>query len=253
MRRHIKGLICFSILAVFLAFPACTQAAGLNNGTHELSAVNVKSGRDASAVLLAQKSATKIILVKTAKIKAGFKKTLKPKLVNKGESLTGLKWSSSNKAVATVTSKGIVTGKKAGTCKITCKLANGKKYTVKVTVQANKFSTGKTTANCSVGSYPPTYVSLELNSVYYQNGKLYTKWVALNNHGYRAVKFNHIDVDLKDGNGKSFAKRRFVNVGAGISAYGKKYITLVFPAGKFSTIDLAKTAINWNYYAFTAY
>lgn len=45
-----------------------------------------------------------------------------------------IKWSSSNKSIATVSSKGIVKGVKAGSATITAKLSCGKKYTYKVTV-----------------------------------------------------------------------------------------------------------------------
>lgn len=44
-------------------------------------------------------------------------------------------WSSSNKEVATVNSAGEVTAKKAGACKITAKLKNGKEYYCKVYVE----------------------------------------------------------------------------------------------------------------------
>ena len=48
-------------------------------------------------------------------------------------------WSSSNKKVATVTSKGVVKGIKKGTCKVTGKdKKTGKKYTCSVTVKALK-------------------------------------------------------------------------------------------------------------------
>ncbi len=48
-----------------------------------------------------------------------------------------VKWSSSNKNVATVTKKGKVTAKKAGKATITAKVGN-KKYTSKITVKAKK-------------------------------------------------------------------------------------------------------------------
>lgn len=46
---------------------------------------------------------------------------------------TGVKWSSSNKKVATVNGKGVVKGRKSGTCKVVARFG-GKKYTCKVTV-----------------------------------------------------------------------------------------------------------------------
>ncbi|WP_167957596.1 S8 family serine peptidase [Anaerosporobacter faecicola] len=48
---------------------------------------------------------------------------------------TTITFSSSNKKVATVTSKGVVTGKKVGTCKITAKTENGVKAICKMTIK----------------------------------------------------------------------------------------------------------------------
>lgn len=45
----------------------------------------------------------------------------------------GVKWSSSNKKVATVNDKGVVKGRKSGTCKVVARFG-GKKYACKVTV-----------------------------------------------------------------------------------------------------------------------
>ncbi len=46
---------------------------------------------------------------------------------------TGVKWSSSNKKVATVNGKGVVKGRKSGSCKVVARFG-GKKYACKVTV-----------------------------------------------------------------------------------------------------------------------
>ena len=63
--------------------------------------------------------------------------------MSKGDSIAS--WSSSNKKIATVTSKGKITGKKAGKATITVKLKSGAKATVKITVQKTKVSTTKVT------------------------------------------------------------------------------------------------------------
>ena len=76
--------------------------------------------------------------------------------VNLKASISGKKgtvnWSSSNPAVATVSSKGKVTGKKRGTATITASL-NGAKATckVKVTIPVSKITLNKTTASLAKG------------------------------------------------------------------------------------------------------
>ena len=71
-------------------------------------------------------------LPKKVTVKKGKKITLKPKLkpITSVEKIT---YKSSNKKVATVTSKGVIKGRKAGTVKITVK-AGKKKFTVTVKV-----------------------------------------------------------------------------------------------------------------------
>lgn len=57
-------------------------------------------------------------------MQAGTKRTLK---ITKGEPSGTVKWSSSNKKVAAVSKKGVVTSKKKGTAVITAKAKEGKK------------------------------------------------------------------------------------------------------------------------------
>ena len=57
----------------------------------------------------------------------------------KGKKVTSgnqkIKWTTSNKKVATISKSGKITAKKAGTVKITAKTADGKKVTFKVKVK----------------------------------------------------------------------------------------------------------------------
>ncbi len=66
---------------------------------------------------------------KSITIEVGQKKTIKVKGTTKK-----VTWSSSDKKIATVNSKGKITAKNEGTCKITAK-AGSKKLTCKVTVK----------------------------------------------------------------------------------------------------------------------
>lgn len=70
----------------------------------------------------------------TYKIQKGEKLRLYVKGYEKSKKV---KWKSSNKKVATVSQKGVVTGKKGGTCKITATVGK-KKYKVKIFVFAGE-------------------------------------------------------------------------------------------------------------------
>jgi len=74
-------------------------------------------------------------------------KTLTLKVLGTKKKVT---WSSSNKNVATVSSKGKVTAKRKGTCTITAKVA-GKKYTCKITVKNPTTKLNKTSLAMQVG------------------------------------------------------------------------------------------------------
>ena len=81
---------------------------------------------------------TKVKLNKTkSTMTVGKKQTLKATVTPKKASSKAVVWQSSNKKVATVTSKGVVKAKKAGTVKITAtaKDGSGKKASCKVTVK----------------------------------------------------------------------------------------------------------------------
>lgn len=78
-------------------------------------------------------AATKEVRVK-ASISYKIQKGEKLKLYVKGyKNSKKVKWKSSNKKVATVSKKGVVTGKKRGSCKITATIGK-KKYTTKISV-----------------------------------------------------------------------------------------------------------------------
>lgn len=125
----------------------------------------MKSGMVAKCKVTVQKGAvktTKITSVpSTLKIEKGKTYNLKPELMplTSSEKIT---YSSSNKSIATVNSKGKITAKKSGTVKITVK-SGSKKVTVKVTVPK--------VATKAVNNIP-TELSIKLKKTYTLKPKL---------------------------------------------------------------------------------
>ena len=97
--------------------------------------VTTDNGKTASCLITVPKAPKKVKFKKsTYTVKKGKTIKLVPVLTPSGAKTT-YKWSSSNKKIATVSSKGVVKGIKKGTAKITVKTANGKSITVKVMVK----------------------------------------------------------------------------------------------------------------------
>ncbi len=116
-----------------------TITAKAGDKTAKVTVNVVKKAAKAKSVKLNKKAAT---------LKVGKKITLTAK-INPTKSTDTLKWSSSNKKVATVDQYGVVTAKKAGTATITVKTSSGKKATCKITVPGVKLK--KTSATVKVG------------------------------------------------------------------------------------------------------
>jgi uncharacterized protein YjdB len=91
---------------------------------------------------LTKQITVKVVDASGVKLKEGKSRTLKVgkkltlhAVVTPAKVKTKCTWKSSNAKVAAVTSKGVVTAKKAGTATITVKTANGKMASIKITVK----------------------------------------------------------------------------------------------------------------------
>lgn len=115
---------------------------GVKPGKTKITVISKKAkNKKASIKVVVKKAAIKKVTlnVKKANLSIGETKQLKAKATPKKNTSTKIAWSSSNKKVAVVSSKGKVTGKATGTATITAKAADGsgKKATCKVTVKNN--------------------------------------------------------------------------------------------------------------------
>ncbi|MDR0519509.1 MAG: Ig-like domain-containing protein, partial [Clostridiales Family XIII bacterium] len=109
---------------------------GKKAGTVNITAsVNGVSGVYATCAVTVTQPVTKVKLnKKTLTLKKGAKYTLKATVTPKNATNKKLKWTSSNKKVVKVSSKGKVTALKKGTAIITVKTHNGKTYKCKIRV-----------------------------------------------------------------------------------------------------------------------
>lgn len=115
---------------------------GVKPGKTKITVISKKAkNKKASIRVVVKKAAIKKVTLnaKNASLSIGETKQLKAKATPTKNTSTKIAWTSSNKKVAVVSSKGKVTAKAAGTATITAKAADGsgKKATCKVTVKNN--------------------------------------------------------------------------------------------------------------------
>ena len=133
-----------------------------NKNIAKVSSKGKVTGRKAGKVVITAKVSGKKYTCKV-KVKNPYLSDTK-KTITAGKSFTlkmkgssVVKWSSSDKSVATVSSKGKVKAKAKGTAIIRCKCKNGKTYKCKVTVKkkssSNNSNTGNTNGEDEYGSF----------------------------------------------------------------------------------------------------
>lgn len=182
----------------------------------------------------------------SATITAGQKKTLKVT-----DAPGTVKWSSSKKSVATVSSKGVVTAKKAGKTTITAK-SGDQKVTCKVTVKKNQYTATKLTMNNATGYT----VSLSAHKAYYKSGKIVCNFNIVNKTTHKVSKFKYITITIKTAEGKTIAKQKFTNLKWSMSTYSKKSKTLTIAKKnvKKKSADLRNAVIIMDgYYTYPIY
>ncbi len=116
---------------------------------------------------------------KNATMEIGRQLALKAAITPGTAAKKTIKWKSSNKAVATVNGKGVITGKKTGTAVITATTFNGKKAACKVTVKkaaaqpdaALSVETGQQVYRCRAGESLVVDFTLNLDGKIVKNAR----------------------------------------------------------------------------------
>ncbi len=114
-------------------------------------------------------------------------------------------WKSSKKSVATVTAKGVVTAKKAGTATITATTESGEVFKCKVTVKANKFTETKYTINDLKQNDLKAIIQM-YSASYDSNGNLVMKCRFINNCGYKVTELEDLEIVMLTDEGKEIGK-----------------------------------------------
>jgi uncharacterized protein YjdB len=156
---------------------------------------------------------------------------------------TGIRWSSSDKKIATVDQKGTVTGKKAGTATITAKVGNSS-YKCKVTVKANQ----KTFSSFSTNAYRYSRLTFKPASVAKTAKGYKVKGYFINGTSDR-IKVSSLRVVVSL-NGKTIASKKISNPGLNMGARKSKSKTITFTGSEVKkNVNLLADGSTVNVYA----
>ena len=113
---------------------------GLKKGNAKITATATDGSHTAASVTVKVTQSVTMISVKTPEIQVSVNKNVQAKASALPENASDRKltWSSSDETIATVSSYGVITGKKAGTCTVTCASSSNPEVTGTVTVNVSQ-------------------------------------------------------------------------------------------------------------------
>lgn len=155
--------------------------SGLRGGVAIITAVSEDGGYVATCIVTVKQPVTIITLNKSSyTLGIGKSIALKATVKSKYSSKQTLKWTSSNVKVATVSKRGVVTGKKLGTVTIKCRATDGSgEYAtckIRVVRQATKITLNKTTIKMLVGNTTKIRAKVKPSNASYKT----VKWSSSN-------------------------------------------------------------------------
>lgn len=164
-----------------------------------------------------------VISTKAFTITAGQKRTLK--VTGKAGKVT---WKTSKKSVATVSSKGVVTAKKAGKAKITASV-DGCKLTCTVTVKKNEYSV-RAAKNSEAPYNQATFQVTKIS--YDKKGQLVCKIQILNNLIYNIEQIRDFNITVYDKNNSVIGSQTVGKKNFFVYSGSKKTMTITIPKSK---------------------
>lgn len=151
-------------------------------------------------------------------ITKGFSKTVK---VNNG---SASKWSSKNPSIASVNSKGKITGKKNGKTTIIAHLKNGKTLKCKVTIKANEYVAKKITmANVGINEY----LMKAYHATYQPNGNLLIKFKIANGTDKKMTEIPNLYISVVNQKNKRIASYSHSSFKVNVPAHSVKEYSVV--------------------------
>lgn len=149
-------------------------------------------------------------------------------------------WSSSNKKVAVVSSRGKITAKGNGTAAVTCKAKNGKSYQCRLTVNRTGKSAAKLKSKSSVPTEKQAYQAIMARKPAYPEGKKWTNakcyvWKGgIFDRGYGCAAFAFAMSDAAFGKLPARMHKSFSKIKAGdlIRLYDDTHFVVVLKVSK---------------------
>lgn len=219
-----------------LTVSGTTEAVSWSSSNKAVATVNssgkVTAKKTGSATITATVGSTKltcsvtvkkpVISAKAFTITAGQKKTLKV-TGNAGK----VTWKTSKSSVATVSSKGVVTAKKAGKAKITASV-DGCKLTCTVTVKKNEYSASS--ASNGEAGYGVWFNVTKVS--YDKKGQLVCKVQIINNSMYNVEQLRNFNISILSKSGSVIGSQKISKKSLFIYSGSNKTISITIPKSK---------------------
>lgn len=187
-------------------------------------------------LLIAQESSPATISNSNISVTAGFTHTLS--VANTTGKVT---WKSSNTKIATVNSKGVVTGKTNGSCTVTATTADGQALKCKVKVVKNVYKDTKVTnSGADAGSVTAYVYKASLDA----SGNLVCKVRVINNTSNTVYQLNKTTVTVRNSNDKKVFSYTVGTKSITVGGYQYKDCTITVPKSKVKKCDYVRSDIS---------